>query len=170
MAPDKRYYIRAGAHTVSARHFIVEAIWAKRHLAKPRLTYNFRFKPETQQVIQLGIVALTAAPAVDVQISFSPLPNLLSQSAHLFPLKIPMIDIENPFFFDATTWADASKRFGANVSLIVEYKDLSGNTYSLNETLNVAGAVPPLMLGQHPFERIAKAIESIVTILTTKKK
>ena len=36
MAPDNHYYIRAGAHTVKAKHFIVDAIWAKRHFSKPR--------------------------------------------------------------------------------------------------------------------------------------
>lgn len=49
MAPDGCYYIRAGAHTVPAKHFIVDAIWAKRHFSKPRLTHLFRLKPEKEQ-------------------------------------------------------------------------------------------------------------------------
>jgi predicted HTH transcriptional regulator len=50
MAPDRHYYIRAGAHTVSAKHFIVDAIWAKRHFSKPRLTHLFRVKPDQKEV------------------------------------------------------------------------------------------------------------------------
>jgi len=37
MANDHRYYIRAGAHTVPANHFIVEAIHARRGLRTPLL-------------------------------------------------------------------------------------------------------------------------------------
>jgi predicted HTH transcriptional regulator len=36
---DHRYYIRAGAHTVPAPHFIVEALLASRHFHKPRLAH-----------------------------------------------------------------------------------------------------------------------------------
>jgi len=68
MAPDKHYYIRAGTHTVPAQHFIIDAIWAKRYFFKPRLTHLFRLKPEQERTIQLGILALTDAPAVDVKI------------------------------------------------------------------------------------------------------
>jgi len=53
MAQDKHYYIRAGAHTVKAPHFIIDAIWAKRYFFKPRLTHLFRRKPEQEQTIQL---------------------------------------------------------------------------------------------------------------------
>jgi hypothetical protein len=72
MAPDKKYYIRAGAHTEPARQFIIESIWAKRHFSKPRLTHLFRLKPALEEVVQLGIVALTESPALDVQISLAP--------------------------------------------------------------------------------------------------
>lgn len=68
MAPDSRYYIRAGAHTVPARSFIVESIWARRHLAKPRLTHVFREKPSHVETVQLGIVPLTSAPAIEIEI------------------------------------------------------------------------------------------------------
>jgi len=37
MAPDCRYYIRAGAHTVQANHFIVESIRARRSAFHPIL-------------------------------------------------------------------------------------------------------------------------------------
>ena len=77
MAPDSHYYIRAGAHTEKARHFIVDAIWAKRHFSKPRLTHLFRLKPGKEAAIQLGILALTDAPAVDIKINISPLPQMI---------------------------------------------------------------------------------------------
>jgi len=36
-ATDKKYYIRAGAHTEPASHYLVEAIWARRHMQKPKV-------------------------------------------------------------------------------------------------------------------------------------
>lgn len=165
MAPDNRYYIRAGAHTVAARHFITDAIWAKRHFAKPRLTHVFRPKPEYQQAIQLGVVALTPAPAVDVEISLSPLGELLRGNDKYFPLQIPMIDRDNPFFFDVTTWYQAEERFGQNVQLTVTYKDLASNSYKYETSVAIASAIAPLVIGSDPTEKMAKALESIQKLL-----
>jgi predicted HTH transcriptional regulator len=44
MANDHRYYIRTGAHTVPAGHFIVEAIRARQGLSKPLLSYIVRIQ------------------------------------------------------------------------------------------------------------------------------
>jgi hypothetical protein len=126
MAHDNRYYIRAGAHTVPAKHFIVDAIWAKRHFSKPRLTHLFRLKPDNPSVIQLGILALTNSAAIDIEVNLLPIPPILSRNdcTRLFPLKISMIDQENPFFFDITIYNNARENFGNAVQLIVDYKDL----------------------------------------------
>jgi len=59
MAPDNRYYTRAGAHTVSARHFIVEALHARRGLRTPILRHVVRRKPESAYVVQLGVVSFS---------------------------------------------------------------------------------------------------------------
>ncbi|MBX9654213.1 ATP-binding protein [bacterium] len=165
MAPDNRYYIRAGAHTVASRHFITDAIWAKRHFAKPRLTHAFRPKPDYHQAIQLGIVALTPAPAVDVEISLFPLGELLRENSKYFPLRIPMIDRDNPFFFDVTTWHQAEERFGNSVRLSVTYKDLANNSYKFEKAVSIANEMAPLVIGSDPMEKMAKALESIEKLL-----
>ena len=55
--------------------------------------------------MQLGIVALTAALQSKVQIDLSPTPKSLgTQNEHTFPLVAPVIDKENPFFFDVAFW------------------------------------------------------------------
>ncbi len=165
MAPDNRYYIRAGAHTVAARHFITDAIWAKRHFLKPRLTHVFRLKPGCQQAIQLGIVALTPAPAVNAEISLSPLGELLRGCEKQFPLMIPMIDRDNPFFFDVTTWVQAEERFGENVRLVVTYRDLANISYAYDASVSIASSIAPLMIGGDSTEKMAKALESIEKLL-----
>lgn len=162
MAHDNCYYIRAGAHTVKAKHFIVDAIWAKRHFSKPRLTHLFRLKPEKEQAIQLGILSLTDAPAIEVKVNISPLPKMMSNLGNLFPLQISVIDQDNPFFFDVATHSQADKLFGENVLLEVEYKDLSGHSYNYNTRLGISGSVPPVTLTINDASaKIVTALESI---------
>lgn len=161
MAPDNHYYIRAGAHTVKAKHFIVDAIWAKRHFSKPRLTHLFRLKPGKEEAIQLGILALTDSPAVDIKIAVSPLPQMIQNCESLFPLQASIIDRNNPFFFDVTTYFQAKKRFGEDVYLEVEYCDLAGSFYTYKTKVEVTGSVPPISIGNDNPAKMVKALELI---------
>lgn len=161
MALDKRYYIRAGAHTVQAKHFIVDAIWAKRHFSKPRLTHLFRLKPEKEQAIQLGILALTEAPAIDVKITISPPPQMMKNHEKLFPLKLPLIDRHNSFFFDVATFSQAEERFGKDIRLEVEYYDISGNRYIYETPIEVVGSLPPITIGNDNSEKMVRTLEKI---------
>jgi hypothetical protein len=161
MAKDSRYYIRAGAHTVPAKHFIVEAIWSKRYFSKPRLTHLFRLKSDQGKVIQLGILSVTNSAALDVTVNLSPLPNMMSDLACLFPLKISVIDQSNPFFFDVAMYANAEEWFGKNIQLTVIYSDLSGHSYTYERQLDIMGAVPPKTIGNDCLEKIADSLDSI---------
>jgi hypothetical protein len=165
MAQDKHYYIRAGAHTVKAPHFIIDAIWAKRHFFKPRLTHLFRLKPEQEQTIQLGMIALTDSPAVDVKINISPLPQMIRHCDSLFPLQISVIDRNNPFFFDVSTYSQAEELFGKDVYLEVEYYDLAGNFYAYKTQIEVSGSVSPITIGNDNPAKMVKALESINEVL-----
>jgi hypothetical protein len=161
MAPDNRYYIRAGAHTVPASHFLVEALWARRLQQKPRVAHTFRLKPGESQIIQLGVVCLTDAAALDVSITLDPPPQLWKDAANPFPLVLPVLDRANPFFLDVTTWHAAEERFGKDVKLRVEYHDLLGNRYDYAATPDVMKAVSPWRIGAEAGEKIAKSLESI---------
>ncbi|TWT67321.1 AlbA family DNA-binding domain-containing protein [Allorhodopirellula solitaria] len=169
MASDNKYYIRAGAHTVPARHFIVEAIWAKRHYAKPRLTHLFRTKPTNSQSVQLGILALTSSPAVDIKINLAPLGELLARLEQYFPLRVPVIDSEHPFFFDVSTWTMMKDRFGENVELDVNYHDLMGNSYQYKTVLDIEASFGPMRLDADAAEKVAKSLESIDKSLKSRK-
>ncbi|MCL6751788.1 putative DNA binding domain-containing protein [Nostoc sp. CCCryo 231-06] len=166
MAPDNHYYIRAGAHTVQAKHFIVDAIWAKRHFSKPRLTHLFRLKPEEKQAIQLGIVALTEAPAVDVKITISPPPQMMKSYEKLFPLKRSLIDRQNPFFFDVATFFQAEERFGKDIRLEVEYYDLSAKRYIYETPIEVVGSLPLITIGNDNPEKMVRTLEKIEKTLS----
>lgn len=166
MAPDHHYYIRAGAHTVKAKHFLIDAIWAKRHFSKPRLTHLFRLKPGKEEAIQLGIHALTDAPAINVEVTLAPLPQMLQRYDSHFPLQAPLIDRNNSFFFDVTTYHEAIEKFGANVHLNVKYFDLAGNPYEYTTDLEISGSLPPLVIGNDNPAKIVKILESIGKVLS----
>lgn len=123
MAPDHRYYIRAGRHTVHARHSIVEAIWAKRHLSKPRITHHVRPRPDDDEVVQVGLVALTDAPAIDVELAMEPLPGIYGKECREFPVQIGVIDRNTPLFFDVSTREAIRRHSDEEFNLTVTYHD-----------------------------------------------
>jgi hypothetical protein len=160
MAPDHKYYIRAGAHTVPATHYIVEALWARRRLQRPQLAHTMRFKPEASDIVQLAIVALSDEPAVSVSIVLDPLPEMWKDTKALFPLKIPVLDRASPFHLDVTTYFAAEKRLGPAVQLRMEYYDVAGNHYDYTATLDVK-SIAPWRIGTPASEKMAKSFESI---------
>lgn len=164
MALDKHYYIRAGAHTLKATHFIIDAIWAKRHFFKPRLTHLFRRKPEQEQTIQLGILALTDSPAVDVKINISPEPQMIHLGS-LFPIHIPIIDRINPFFFDVSIYYPKKELWEKDLYLEVEYYDLARNSYEYKKKIEVSGSVSAILSANDNPAKMVKALESIHKVL-----
>ena len=161
---DQRYYIRAGAHTVAAKHFIIDAIWAKRYFFKPRLTHLFRLKPEQEQTIQLGIIGLTDAPAVDVKINISPPPQM-THLGSLFPIHIPVIDRINPFFFDVSIYYPNKELWEKDLDLEVEYYDLARNPYVYQTKIEVSGSVSAITSAKDHPAKMVKALESINKVL-----
>ena len=170
MAPDHCYYIRAGAHTVKAKHFIVEAIWAKRHFSKPRLTHLLRRKSETGTTMQLGILALTDAPALDVTIKVEPLPSLLQQQPSVFPLNLSLIDRNNPFFFDIVVLTLSQSCLEETLSLEVDYHDLSGNHYTYETKIESSNSTLPISIKSDDYREIVNTLKSINNTLQKPKK
>jgi len=161
MAPDYHYYIRAGAHTAKANHFIVEALWAKRNVRKARLIHLSREKPGDGGVRQLGVLALTDAPAINVSIQLNPLPQYYIKKGS-FPLKVPVVDSNNPFFFDTALWPPDKEDFGDNISMEVKYSDLSDNDYTYESPVKTTDGIPPIQLsGPNYLKEIAEELQSI---------
>ncbi|QDT14773.1 AlbA family DNA-binding domain-containing protein [Alienimonas californiensis] len=161
MADDERYYIRAGAHTVPAGQFLVDALYAKRGVGKPVLAHAFRMKPGFPGTVQLGVMTLSEAPAVQVRIDLSnTAAHFKSVEKHL-PLAIPVIGSSTPFFMDVATFHDADERFGTDVRLSVDYQDLEGHDYHYVARLNISDSLPPLSIGTESNEKAAKALEKI---------
>lgn len=165
MAPDGRYYIRAGVHTTRAPQYIVEALWAKRHFAKPRLTHLIRQKPDYEEIIQIGVIALTDSPAIDVELNMLPLPGVIRDHAcREFPVSIGIIDKHTPFFFDIATRRHAEENQQEEFDLILSYSDLASNryTYKSEPRINLFRAIPSLRFHRKGLHEIATTLESIV--------
>jgi len=147
IAHDHRYYIRAGAHTVSAGHFIVEAIHARRGLRTPLLSHIVRRKPGNITVIQLGIVVLNAAAAINVSIKIDALPKKIpSDLEEKVSLQIPIISEQFPLFFDIYEIRRGRQEvlpFDINLT----YSDMANRTYQQNFEVDIARQLGPNMLG-----------------------
>lgn len=166
MAPDHKYYIRAGAHTIPAAHFIVEALWARRGIQCPQLAHRMRLKPEASEIIQLAVLAMTEQPALNVALSLDPLPEMWKDSKTTFPLKLAVLDRATPFYLDIITFHDGEARLGQGVQLKIDYEDLSKNRYSYTATLDTK-SIAPWKIGNPAIEKIARSLESIDMTLKT---
>lgn len=160
MAKDNKYYIRAGAHTVPASHYVLDALWSKRRFRKPYIVHSMRTKPDVEDVIQLAVVALTDEPAVNVSLSLNPLPAMYRDSKAVFPLRIPLLDRSTPFYLDVTTWHMGMERLGDGVELELKYQDIAHNDYEYKAVLSIGG-ISPWRLGTPAREEMAKAIKAM---------
>lgn len=79
MAQDNKYYVRLGAHTAPAGHFLIESIRAKRGLIVPLLRGILKSSNTNPDIIQLLVVASNEAPALEVEISFDPFPKMFDK-------------------------------------------------------------------------------------------
>lgn len=165
MAPDNRYYIRAGTHTDPAGHFLVEAIHARRGLRAPLLSHFVRYNLFAKVgVLQLGIVCLNEAPALDVELSFIPPPRWLERSG--VSLRVPMISHQFPFLMDFHMMINADRCHPFQVT--VRYQDLAGRQHEQQLDVDVDRQMGPTIAGPESRE-IVLAIERIANALQTKR-
>ncbi|MGC1273144.1 MAG: ATP-binding protein [Planctomycetaceae bacterium] len=167
MSPDKKYYIRAGAHTVAASHFIVEALRARRHRDSPRLTHTIRERPDNSFIIQIGVVALTPSPSLDVAISIDPPPSIFQRCKQTFPIVRQLVDFANPFYFDVMTQRDVGDGRGRDMNLSLEYRDLNGKQYVYHAPIDAERSTSPIQVGENPLRSIAKSLEEVARSLNS---
>lgn len=163
MAYDHKYYIRAGAHSNSANHFLVEAIRARRGLQKPLLRGILRFCDRKPNVVQLVILALNNLAALNIKTSFNPMPRAFEEHyKDKFPLNIPAIDNSNPFIMDLFVFGIKSKTFGDNpVNLILEYNDIVGNKFKYKQIIDPSLNLGPMLIGPEILEKIKDSLAKI---------
>jgi hypothetical protein len=160
-ASDNKYYIRAGAHTLPAGHYLVEALWARRYAQKPVLTHILREKPSASGIVQVGVVALTDAPAIDVEVTLSPLNGLLANLAKYFPIRLPVVDRNNSFYLDVSLMHQVDKELSDDVKVSIAYKDYAGNTYKHESDVPLQNSLRPITIGTEAETKIARALEKL---------
>lgn len=138
MAPDNRYYVRAGAHSNPANNYLVEAIRARRGLRRPMLRALLRENPQRPGVVELTVLAINDLPALNVEIDFAPVPTLIQeQFPDRLPLKVPVIDRANPFRMDIATQQRLTYWLGeAPFHVILNYEGIQKNPYNETQELD----------------------------------
>jgi hypothetical protein len=144
-SPDSRYYIRAGAHTVPAPHFVVEALYAKRHFRNPRLLHfaNISYFIPEVSILHVELVAATDAPALGVEVDFAPRPVVSVQGEEKvsisLPITVPLIDRDHPFEFRFSIRTEPVYQS----TIKVKYRDIANNFYSYEDLVDVNRCLAP---------------------------
>lgn len=163
MAYDKKYYIRVGAHSGAANHYLVESLRSLRGITKPNLRGIMKYHPTKPRIEQLAVIALNESVALDVKLNFVPLP--LAFKEHFsgnFPLEIAAIDRNNPFSMEISGFGFREQAFGIDpVMLQLEYKDVLGNTYKSEQEISPQKNLQPMTIGDDIFKELVKAIENL---------
>ena len=132
MSTDHRYYIRAGAHTVPAGHYLVEALRTHRGFVEPRLECLLRYAPmrrDTGVAVELVVVAVNDSPALEVHLDVASIPGeQMGFQAKVFPKKVPVIGRETPYVLRL---GGLPAFHGSAFNLEVRYCDLSGGEHQV---------------------------------------
>lgn len=160
-AYDDKYYIRAGAHTSPARHFIVEALYARRQRQSPSLIHIIRHKPEDMEVIQFGIISANEEPAFDVKIELNKMPEMWKNANSPFPMHMHTLTVHNPLFVDLCTWHMADDRAGKDLQITVHYSDRLGTNFTYCKPLIATEGLSPFKIGKDWRRALNQSIEKL---------
>jgi len=163
MAPDYRYYVRAGTHSLPAGHFLVEAVRSRRGLHKPFLRGLLQMHDSKTNTIQLVVLATNDSTALDVRLSLNPLPRIFTRIQKRFPLQIPVIDRDNPFMMDLLKPYEIDQIFGDNpMYLELAYQDIAGRDFKERQLLDPYRSLSPLQIGSDNADQIRKSLRDLV--------
>jgi hypothetical protein len=172
MAPDYRYYVRTGAHSNPANHYLVEAIRARRGLRRPLLRGLLREHQRKIGIIELVIVAVNDLPALNVEIDFEPLPIFYAREyGDSFPLRVPIIERDNPFRIDVATFQNRAEWFGNQpVTLKLSYEGIRGKVYYDQQQLDPLHSLSPAQFRtkdntNKPLRKLSKQIRALNSLL-----
>lgn len=163
MAHDQRYYVRAGAHSNPANHYLVEAIRARRGVRRPMLRGLLREHRHKAGVIELVIASINDTPALNVSLHFEPLPTIYETVFQIrFPLLVPLIDRENPFVMDVATVKTRNAWLGDHpLYLALTYQGMMGGFYEEKQLLDHQRSLAPLHLYTKQGDQPAKLLKKI---------
>lgn len=161
MAPDKHYYVRAGAHTVKAGHFLVESLRARRTVTSPVLSVCLQQDSRNSRFVNLAIANLSGAPALDISVTVEPAPPLFQQfyksgtvkrryvaSGGIEEVRWTMYDQNKHAWFQGDT----------DYSVTLSYTDTMGRQYRNDFTLNAIAELGVKATVEEPLQWIGAAL------------
>jgi hypothetical protein len=158
---DYRYYIRAGAHTVPAPHFVVDALHAKRHFRNPRLVHitNMRYFSTESDFLHIELIAATDGAALNVQVDLNPRPTDTHGAS--LPITIPIIDRAHSFAFRCLV-----PKLPPFVSTIrVQYRDFANAQYSYEGPIDLSKCLSPWNRAGGELEEVIQEMREIKRVL-----
>jgi hypothetical protein len=162
MAQDKKYYIKAGAHSDPATHYLVEAIRAKRQIQIPLIRVILRYSNEKNNVVELAVVVVNDAAALNIELSFDPLPLWFDPIRESFPLQIPLIDQRHEFSTELFMMLVKSQMIGDEPILVtLDYDDTLGNRHQFKQLIDVERNRVPLVIGDNTLTNVENAIKEV---------
>jgi hypothetical protein len=168
MAPDRRYYIRAGALSVPASHFLVEALRARRASLGPSLSVGLEQSTTNLRVVNLVISNLSPAPAFNVMVKVEP-PAPLFQRAfgdggstrrHILGNgsdRVPWTQYDQ----NARGWFEAD----VERTIRLAFQDSLGRHYSSEFRVTVAAELGKEAAVDRPEEYIARQLSELTISL-----
>jgi Schlafen, AlbA_2 len=168
MAPDNRYYVRAGAHSNPANHYLVEAIRARRGLNRPMLRALLRENPQKAGIVELTIVTINDLPALNVLIDFEPIPpHLAEQLPERLPLTVPLIDRTNPFRMDIATMRRLPYWLGEEpFHVILQYEGVRGELFKGTQVVDHLRSLGPSEIRLSNGNSSGKLLQKVLKQLT----
>lgn len=124
----------------------------------------------------MGIVALSTLPAIDVAVDLDPMPPWLQRwSAHKFPLQVPVISEQFPFFLDVH-WLMLGDKERPSFNAKLVYLDLVGRRYDQVFQVDLDRQLGPNLGGEKQTQEIetklrdiGHAVEKVADAVRSKK-
>lgn len=172
MAYDYKYRIRLGAHSEVANHYLVEAIRARKIAQTPIIRARLERSERKSRVIVLAIYVLNEAIALNVSVTFNPMPQAIGEYfREKLPLYIPMIRREQPFTMELYYWGIRTETFGRDaLDLVVEFEDVLGQKHSFSQLIDPDHGIDPMTLDDTDSEKIVKNLKAISSELNNLNK
>jgi hypothetical protein len=123
---------------VPSPHFLVDALYAKRHFRSPKLVHVARVNhfSTVSDFLHVEVIAATDGVALEVEIDFDPRPD---EGGLPFPLVVPIIDREHPFAFRF----EVRREPGFVSTIKITYRDFANAPYSYERRLGASQCLVP---------------------------
>ena len=106
---------------------------------------------------------LNDMPALNVFVSFDPLPKVYEEHAKgFFPLNVPIIENRNPFRMDLFLSGHQFELFGKEpIELVLEYEDITGRHFDQRQPLDPIKSINPINIGDDYTTKLNKSLAKI---------